>query len=145
MNLDDIHFEWEKDADINPADLTEEARKIPKLHAKYYRFYTHEHGIKRKLEADLKKLYVLRADWYDGSMAEEDLKELGWSPCLKRVPRGYQKETLEGDALIIKMKLKIGEQAEKVDLIENIIRSVNNRGYLIKSMIDFERFRTGAM
>ena len=43
------------------------------------------------------------------------------------------------------MKLKIGDQAEKVELLENIIKSINNRGFLIKSMIDFERFRTGAM
>lgn len=145
MNLDDIHLEWEKDTDIDPANLTEESRKIPKLHAKYYRYYTYEHGIKRKLEADLKRLYVLRTEWYDGSMAEEDLKELGWEPCLKRIPKGYVRDTLEADSLIIKMKLKIGDQAEKVDLIENIIKSINNRGFLIKSMIDFERFRTGAM
>jgi len=145
MNLDDIHLEWEQDTDIDPANLTEESRKIPKLHAKYYRYYTYEHGIKRKLESDLKRLYVLRTEWYDGSMAEEDLKELGWEPCLKRIPKSYVRETLEADSMIIKMKLMIGDQAEKVELLENIIKSINNRGFLIKSMIDFERFRTGAM
>ena len=145
MNIDDIHVEWEEDTDINPGDLTNEARKIPKLHAKYYRYYTFEHSVKRKLEADLKRLNVLRTEWYDGSMAEEDLKELGWQPNLKRIPKGYAKDVLNGDSLIIKMKLKIGDQAEKVELLENIIKSINNRGFLIKSMIDFERFRTGAM
>ena len=141
MKIDEIHIEWEKDTDIDPANLTEESRKIPKLHAKYYRYYTHEHTIQRKLETDLKRLYVLRTEWYDGSMAEE----LGWEPCLKRIPKGYVKDTLEADLFIIKMKLKIGEQSEKVELLENIIKSINNRGYLIKNMIDFERFRTGAM
>ena len=87
----------------------------------------------------------MRTEWYDGSMAEEDLKELGWEPNLKRIPKGYAKDVLNGDSLIIKMKLKIGDQAEKVELLENIIKSINNRGFLIKSMIDFERFRTGAM
>lgn len=145
MNIDDIHIEWEKDTDMDPANLTEEARKIPKLHAKYYRYYTFEHSVKRKLEADLKRLSVLRTEWYDGSMAEEDLKELGWEPNLKRIPKGYAKDALNGDSLIIKVKLKIGEAAEKVDLLENIIKSINNRGFLVKSMIDFERFRTGAM
>ena len=27
MNLDDLHNEWDVDTDINPGDLTEEARK----------------------------------------------------------------------------------------------------------------------
>jgi hypothetical protein len=145
MNLDDIHNEWDVDTDINPGDLTEEARKIPKLHAKYYRYYTREHSVKRKLESDLKRLVILRTEWYDGSMPEEDLKELGWEPCLKRNSRGYVKELLDGDALLIKMKLKIGDQAEKVEFLENIIKSINNRGFLITNMITFEKFRTGAV
>lgn len=144
MLLDEIHIQWETDTDMNPAELAEEARKLPKLHAKYYRYYTHEHGIKRKLEHDLKRLIVLRTEWYDGSMAEEDLKELGWLPCLKRTPKSYSKDLLDGDPLIIKVKLKIGDQSEKVELLENIIKSINNRGFLIKSMIDWAKFTSGA-
>jgi hypothetical protein len=145
MNIDDIHVEWEKDTDMNPSNLTEEARKIPKLHAKYYRYYTYEHSVQRKMEADLKRLKVLRTEWHDGSMAEEDLKEYGWEPNLKRTPKGYQKDLLEADSFIIKMKLKIGDATEKVDLLENIIKSINNRGFLITNMINFEKFRTGAI
>jgi len=41
--------------------------------------------------------------------------------------------------------LKIGMQEEKVNYLENIIKMISNRGFQIKSIIDWERFRTGAM
>ena len=144
MKVEDIHNMWDIDTDIDPGDLTEETRKIPKLHAKYYRFYIAENGIKRRMEANLKRLVMMKMDWYDGSMPEEELKELGWEPCLKRIPKGYVKDTIEADPLIIKLKLKIGDQIEMVEFLENIIKTINNRGFLIKHMIDFEKFRTGA-
>ena len=35
-------------------------------------------------------------------------------------------------------------QGEKVDTLESIIKSISNRGYLIKSAIDYEKFKVGA-
>jgi len=50
---------------------------------------------------------------------------------------------LDADQDIIKINLKISVQQEKVDTLEAIIKSISNRGYLIKSAIDFERFKVG--
>lgn len=141
--IEDIHNFWDEDTNIDSTNLTEEARKIPKLHAKYYRMYTDEHRLQRRLEADLKKLTSLRYEYYEGTLAEEDLKKYGWQPYLKRVLKSDIKHYLDADPLIIKMKLKIGEQHEKVDLLEGILKSLNNRGFLLNTMLQFEKLKLG--
>ncbi len=145
MNIDEIHTEWEKDLDIDISQISEEARRVPKLHAKYYRFYTSEHSALRKLRAEHAKLIKLKTEYYDGSMAEEDLIELGWEPNRKKILKSDMNYYVESDNQVIKHKLLIGEQDEKVQLLEAIIKTLNNRGYLLKTALDFERFRTGAM
>jgi hypothetical protein len=51
---------------------------------------------------------------------------------------------LEADSDLIELSLKIGLQQEKVELLQNIIKSLTNRGFNIKSAIDFIRFQSGA-
>lgn len=144
MTLDEIHVQWQNDVDFNVAQLSDEARNIPKLHAKYYRFYTSEHGILRKLRAEHTRLIKLKTEYYEGDMSLEELKELGWEPNPRKILRGDIKFHVESDSQVIKHKLLIGEQEEKVYFLEKIIEMITNRGYLLKTALDFERFRTGA-
>lgn len=144
MELDELHLEWQKDSEINIAQISEEARKIPLLHAKYYRYYTEEHKKLRKLRAEHTKLIRLKTEYYDGSMAQEDYKELGWEPVYKKILKQDIQSYITSDSHVIKMNLMIGDQSEKVDMLEEIIKSLNNRGYLLNTALNFERFRTGA-
>ena len=50
---------------------------------------------------------------------------------------------MDADKDIINMNLKIAVQQEKVDVLDQIIRHINNRGYLIKSSLDWEKFKVG--
>jgi hypothetical protein len=50
---------------------------------------------------------------------------------------------IDSDSDIIKSTLRIAVQQEKVDVLESIIKSLNGRGYNIKSAIDWEKFKTG--
>lgn len=145
MNIDEIHVEWESDCDINLMNISEEARRVPKLHAKYSRFYTNEHTKLRRLRAEHNKLVALKRDYYLGEMSKEELDELNWEPFQKRILKNEVKDYIDADSHVIKHNLKIGEQDEIVELLESILRSINNRGYLLKTALDFERFRTGAM
>jgi hypothetical protein len=45
---------------------------------------------------------------------------------------------------LIDLSLKIGMQQEKVELLESIIKSLKNRGFQIKSAIDWFKFTMGA-
>ena len=75
----------------------------------------------------------------------EETKDKGWKlPPRGMILKGDIPMYLEGDQDIINLSLKIGYQQEKLELLDSIIRSVMNRGFLIKSAIDWQKFTMGS-
>ena len=50
---------------------------------------------------------------------------------------------LDSDKDVIKHMYKIEYQKEKIDFLESVIRTINNRGFHIKNAIDWEKFKVG--
>jgi hypothetical protein len=50
---------------------------------------------------------------------------------------------MDADPDVIKINLQIGVQEEKVDVLESIIKIISNRGFSIKSYIDWKKFENG--
>jgi len=144
MKLDDIMEMWSEDCNVNRLELGEESLKLPKLHSKYLRIFTEERLLHRRLEGERKELILLKHDYFRGVMPEEDLRANGWEPFRLNVLKSDIPMYIEADQDIIKMNLRIAMQQEKVDALESIIRSINNRGYLIKNAIEFAKFQVGA-
>jgi len=144
MKLDDILDMWSTDCDVDRTELGEEALKIPKLHSKYLRHFSEERLLLRKLEQERKELVLLKNDYYRGILSEEDLKSNGWEPFRLSVLKSDVPTYIEADQDVIKLNLRIAMQSEKVDTLESIIKSISNRGYLIKSAIEYEKFKVGA-
>lgn len=144
MKIEEIWKEWEKDNSIDTTDLSSESIRTPKLHNKYFRIYMEE-GLKlRKMREELKEFKQHKIEWYRGKMSEEDIRDYGWKPA---PDRNYLNSEIPGaldsDKDMIEKTLRIGVQEEKVAYLESIIRMINNRGFQIKNIIDFERFRMG--
>ena len=144
MKLDEILDMWSLDCDIDRTELGQEALKIPKLHSKYLRHYTEERLILRKLEEEKRELIKMKHDYYRGIMPEEDLKANGWEPFQLNVLKSDVPMHIDADQDVIKINLRMAMQSEKVDALESIIKSISNRGYLIKSAVDYEKFKVGA-
>mgnify|MGYP006269045023 CR=1 FL=1 len=144
MKLDEILDMWSQDCDIDRTELGQEALKIPKLHSKYLRHYTEERLILRKLEEEKRELIKMKHDYYRGIMPEEDLKANGWEPFQLNVLKSDVPMHIDADQDVIKINLRMAMQSEKVDALESIIKSISNRGYLIKSAVDYEKFKVGA-
>jgi hypothetical protein len=144
MKLDDILAEWEKDAKINPTNLGSEAIKIPQLHNKYYRIYVHEKLILRKYIEDSKALKLAKFEFYTMGPTEETHAK-GWQlPPQGRVVNAQANTYVDSDKDVINLNLKLGIQHEKVDLLDSIIKSLVNRGFQIKTAVDYEKFKVGA-
>lgn len=144
MKLEEILDMWSTDTNIDRTELGEEALKLPKLHSKYLRIFTEERLTLRKMEEDRKQLVLTKHDYYRGVLPDEDLKALGWEPFRMTLLKSDIPMRMEADQDIIKINLKIAMQQEKVDTLEAIIKSISNRGFLIKSAIDYEKFKVGA-
>jgi len=144
MNLDEIMSEWKTDSEIDVTELAYESIKIAKLHQKYYEYLIKEKLLFKKNESDLKLLRLEKYEFYTQGHNEETLKK-GWElPSKGMVIKSEIPMYLEGDKDIINLNLKISYQQEKIDLLQSIIKSLNNRGYNIKSAIDWIKFTSGA-
>ena len=143
MSTDDISDVWSKDCKIDETNLAGEAKRIPELHSKYYNMYYKEALKVKKLRSDYKELELLKREWLDGTMAEEDLKDLGWRPKQKRIIRQDMDKYIQADKDIINMSLKIDYHSARANFLEDIVRTIHGRNFIIKSMIDILKFQHG--
>jgi hypothetical protein len=144
MDTNDISTMWANDAPIDETNLVGESKRIPLLHSKYYNFYYREVLRVKKLKAEYKQLEAAKRDWYDGSMAEEDLRERGWRPYQKKIIRQDIDKYLQADADIIKLSLTIDYHAANANYLEDIIKTIHARNFIVKNMIDIIKFQSGS-
>ena len=145
MKIEEIYEEWAKDSEIDQTNVSGESANIPKLHNKYFRIYMEEGMKLRQFRAKYKQLKLLKEQYYKGELDVEELKEYGWDPQPLKILRQDIPVYIDADQDIIDLSLKIGMQEEKVNYLEAIIKMISNRGFQLKTIVDWERFRTGAM
>lgn len=145
MKIEDIYAMWSKDCIIDTSNVSGESANIPKLHNIYFRIYMEEGMRLRQLKAEYKKLKLLKEQYYRGELDIEDLKEHGWEPQPLKILKQDIPTYIDADDDIIELALKIGVQEEKVSYLESIIKMINNRGFQLKTIVDFERFRSGSL
>ena len=143
MSTDDISEIWSVDCKIDETNLAGESKRIPELHSKYYNMYYKEALRVKKLKYDYKELELAKREYYDGSMAEEDLRDRGWKPFLKKVIRQDMDKFVQADKDIIAMSLKIDYHSTRANFLEDIIKTIHSRNFIIKSMIDILKFQHG--
>ena len=140
---DEISEMWAKDANIDETDLVGESKRIPNLHSKYYNMYFKEVLKVKKLKADYKELERLKREYYDGSLDEETLKENGWKPFRLKVLRNDVDKYVQSDKDIIQISLKIDFHSARANYLEDIIKTIHSRNFVIKNMIDILKFQQG--
>jgi hypothetical protein len=144
MKVEEIFAQWEKDSKIDKTELGDEALNIPKLHHKYYQFLINEKLLLRAQEAEMKKLKLDKYEFLTQGPNEET-REKGWKlPAKGIILKAELPMYFDADPDIIKLSLKIGLQQEKIELLESIIKTIINRGFIIKNAIDWTKFTMGA-
>mgnify|MGYP003641035868 CR=1 FL=1 len=143
MKIEDIHKMWALDAKIDGTELSVEALRIPSLHSKYFVIFTEERLRLRKYETDMKKLKLEKHEFFTQGPTQETMLK-GWQlPPVGKVIKSEVSNYIDADDDIIHLTLRIGIQQEKIELLDSVIRSLNTRGFLIKSSIDWEKFKMG--
>lgn len=142
MKLEDIIQQWEQDVKIDRTELDAESIKIPSLHNKYYKIYIKEKIQLKAEEQDYKLYYKLKHEYYTGKLSKQDLDENGWEP-FQFVLKNDLSIYLDADRELAERLLKLQVQKEKVQFLEDIIKTLNGRGFLIKNAVDFIRFTSG--
>ena len=142
MKLEELHEQWNEDSEIS-LNLSREAIQIPKLHGRYFKILSSERLRLKKLESELKELKLDKTEFYTLGPTQEQHNK-GWKlPACGKILKAEVNQYLESDRELIEQSLKIAYQQEKVEFLMSIISSLNNRGYLLRTILDYEKFKHG--
>jgi hypothetical protein len=143
LTLDQILEEWKKDCTVDKTELGDESLRTIPLHSKYITLYKQEKLKLIKIKKELAKLHLAKYEFYTMG-PDEETERLGW----KLPPRGaiIKNESgiyMDADKELIDANLKVSVQQEKVDLLVDIVKEVQNRRWAIKSAIEWQKWTQG--
>lgn len=143
MELEQIHNEWEKDSKIDKSNLADEAINVPSLHHKYWKFFTGEKFLFKKLEIEMKSFYKLKKEYYLGQLSKEDLSKHGWEPFQLKILRDDVGSYISADEEVIQKNLALSLQQDKLELLTDIIKIIHVRNFSISNRINILKFENG--
>lgn len=145
MTLEKLHAEWAIDSDLDLSQPDKEIRRIPLLHSKWWQIYTTERQRYVVLKQEYDSLRHAKFEWLLGRMPDEDREQRGWPHQHLRIVRQEVEPYLNSDADLLPIKGKIDVQEIKLKFIEDIIKTIGNRGYSIKTYVEYLKFSQGSM
>ena len=156
MNFNSLHQrfqkikeEWAQDTQIDfqfknkqyTEDLARLALEIPFQHNKYLNHYTDISQIKTSLEFEIRKLVREKREYYSG---EADAKTYASKPFGSSIKTSEKmKVYLESDEEIINLEAKIKYLDQMMYWIDQVMKQISNRGFQVKSAIEWEKFING--
>ena len=147
MKLESIQELWTSDCILDDLQLDAESKRIPELHNKYFKIFSDEKLRLVKHESKMKELSKLKWLYYTGKLDKDSLDRLEWEPFELEIKSRNKLDLdrfLNSDKDTIEMQEKIEYQKEKINYLESIIKTVINRNFLIKNIIDWRKFTSGA-
>ena len=136
MNLEQIIEEWRKDALFDDTELDNEALKVPSLHNKYLKLLSQSRLTLRKLKIERKRLSKILREYYLGNLNnEQDLADIGREPWTLTVLKTDVKDYIDSDEDMIALDTKVEYTEEKIEVIQEIMKMINARGFQINNAI----------
>jgi hypothetical protein len=146
MKLTELQDEWSKDCKINELNLGQESIKTPNLHSKYLNFLSSTRLNLRKAESDYLNCRRKKYRYYRGEMTREELEEENWTQWQGNKPlKNEMDEFLTVDADLVQYQDKVEYFKTVLYQLEQIVRSINSRGWDIKNAIEWQKFTNGMM
>lgn len=132
---------WEEDGKWDDAALDIESLRIPNLHAKYLRYLSMIRLKSKRLILKRKELLVILREYYLGNLntTPQMLEQLERPPMLHRHLKQDVLIQIEADSAIQQLDDQLTTINESLAVLEEILRSINNRGFQIKNAIDWRR------
>lgn len=143
MTINEIKAMVQSDLDIDETELGKECLKSPQLHNKYLCFLMDEKHNLNLMESILRTLEKDKWLYYTGKMSEEDLEKNKWEPFDLAIVRQDADLFINADKQYNDMAIKVNQQKEKVNYLENVVKIMSNRAWNIKSAIEWNKFTQG--
>ena len=139
MNLNDLKEMCNKDTTIG-IDLDGYSISIPELANKYHQLRHDEKNLLRFLKSQYDIIKCNRWEYYSGKANPDEYEK---EPFDLKVLRHDMDMFLSADKMIIDIKNKIAEQEEKVELIIDTAKVIQNASFNINNAIKWKKFLSG--
>jgi hypothetical protein len=144
MKLEDIHKEWNVDAEIKSTEILEANLATPRFLQKYLQYRSNENLLLKKLQYEYRQLRFDKWIFYVQGPNEES-KKRGWKlPPKGAILKSEVDTYLDVDPDISELTLKIDYVKEKIDVLTNIIKQLHDRNWTIKNHISWATWTGGA-
>ena len=143
MNLEELKNSITKDSQIDSTELGIESLKIPQIHSKYLTILSDVKLLLTKQQHDLAILKLRKWKIYTGKASQEELELWGEDPSDLTLLKSDVEQFIEADPKVIELKSKIAVSEVKLKMVEEFLRSLNNRNFVIKSAIDWYKISQG--
>lgn len=143
MTLDELKEMWSEDCVIG-SDLSKEALSTPAIHAKYLSILMDTKAMRKNAEMKLYDIQRKKVRYYKGEMTADELEQAGWDQYQGTKPLRAELESLvTTDPDVVARQNRVDYAQILLDSINEIIKSINGRQWLIRSAIDWQRFQAG--
>lgn len=140
MKLRDYQRMVPTDLAFDKANLDAESERTAQLHNKYLNFYLDETRVLETLKRHYDVLLHERTLYYLGKADPDVYKE---KPHPTKVIKSEVEQWLKADTDMQAADIEVKEQERTVKYLNDQIKQINQRGYEIRAMIDWFKFKNG--
>ena len=141
MKIEDIKDMLEKDKSIDYTQLDTESLKIPEQAVKYQQLAFEEQMVLRHLEREYNIMKLNRWMYYMGKASDEEYEK---EPFDHKVLKTDINLFLEADKSLNELKDRISLQSEKLKLVYEAGKIMQNKSFNIKNALDHQKFMGGS-
>ena len=142
MTLEELQQSVNKDFKLDDTQLDVESVNIPLLHNKYLIHFNKFTLLLKKAEYDHKTMIRDKWEYYTGKADPSVYRE---KPFDIKVLKADVHIYMDSDPDLQKADQKVAYLNQIVKYLEQVLRSVNNRTFLIKNAIEWKKFTSGAI
>lgn len=144
MKLEDLHKLWDKEQELDFSQPDKIIRETPLAHGRWWKFYTDEKQRYLTIKQEHDKLRLLKYEWYIGRMSDSERISLKWAIQPLKLLKTEVDDYLATDAELAPLATRVELQLLKLKFIEDGIKSINNRNFLLKNYLEWLRFSNGS-
>ena len=139
MKLEEIRDLIEANSEML-LDLEKESRRIPKLHSQAINIRSNELAILKALELEMDAKKRDRWVYYSGKAEPQTYKD---EPFDFKLLKNEVDSFVDSDRSILQIKSKMEMQKIKISMVDEWLKGIQQRGFLIRSSIDYQRLMAG--
>jgi hypothetical protein len=143
MTIREIENHANNDLPLKQDKLDIISSETPDLYNKYHKIFNTEAVLYKKLSLKKKVLYKDLYEYYSGRKSIEELKDMGRTPFNLKLLKTDINIYIESDKEMIELEEKLAIQSQKISYIEGILKQISNRQWVVKNIIEWQKFTNG--